>query len=169
MRQLSFVSPRQRCWKKLVFLRGPQDANGDGTFFVAAHPQAPSPTRDHSGMERVGGCVAAVTWQEWVIFWEMLERAEGRGASWRSLNTAGVEVGYIPPWFDHTWRITLRSASVWLNTAQRVQLQCPGTSSKEQNGRHQFSRNLGSPECTLLLTSPYKGRANTQFSMDLYN
>lgn len=66
MWQLSFLSPRQsRSQKKLPFPRGLQDANGDGTFCVAEHPQAPSPTRDHSGTGGARGPTeaAAAAWK----------------------------------------------------------------------------------------------------------
>lgn len=66
MWQLSFLSPRQsRTRKKLLFPRRLQDANGDGTFCVAEHPQAPSPTRDHSGTGGARGPTeaAAAAWK----------------------------------------------------------------------------------------------------------
>lgn len=60
MQLLSFVSPRQsRYQKNHVSPRWPQDANGGGTFFVAAHPQAPPPTRDQSGVGGARGPAAA--------------------------------------------------------------------------------------------------------------
>ena len=61
MRQLSFVSPRQsRRRTKRMFPRDLQDADGDGIFCVAAHTQAPLPTRDHSGTGGARGPTQAV-------------------------------------------------------------------------------------------------------------
>lgn len=72
--------------------RGPQDGNSDGTICVASHPGHHHP----SGMGRREGIHgASSSGRKTVILREILEAAEGRGASWRSVNVAGVRVGYV--------------------------------------------------------------------------
>lgn len=65
-------------------------------FVCGFAPWAPSPTREkHSGMRGGKGTHGGSRGgRKAVILREILEAAEGRGASWGSLNVA-VGVGYI--------------------------------------------------------------------------